>query len=175
MDIRGSLKQLNHELSLLREERVIYLAGGAALNLMGVSDRATFDADMLAPQIDEILKGASLKVASDLHLDSGWLNNGVKFFEAFLSPKWKTRSVLVLSLSNLKVHCLHRVDLLCLKLNAMSDRAGSDLEDILRISPSDSELEEAQMILSSVPHLSNSQEWRSTISTLIRIVKNGRD
>jgi hypothetical protein len=136
----------------------IVVIGGAALNLLGVVDRATRDVDVVAvtevPGHPEIiarppsplpaaLTAAITQVARDFELPENWMNTGpagqwdVGFLQGFAARiTWTTYGGLDVGLAD-------RLDLICFKLDAAADQPTSNsrhFRDLVALNPSDREI-----------------------------------
>lgn len=122
------------------------VVGGAALALLGVTDRETRDCDVLDPDIpDEVLAAAkdfaAAQRANGTTLDESWLNNGPKDLKRTLPDGWATRLQPAYSGTALHLQTLGRRDLLATKLFAMCDRE-TDADDCRRLAPTRAEVED---------------------------------
>jgi len=143
MDIQNVLSELSKQLPAEGSVRELYICGGAALNLLGISSRQTADIDVLAPEIDQTLKTAADKVAVELGLEQGWLNNGPIDLLQNLHAEWKTGATLVFDSPKLKVFSLGRMDLLKSKVWAACDRL-EDIPDVVAMTPTEQELDQVR-------------------------------
>jgi hypothetical protein len=122
--------------------------GGAALALMGVTDRQTRDVDVLNPELSNSVLTASKSFAVHLRsqgtfLQDDWLNNGPIQLAEMLPEGWRNRVHSVFSGDSVRLFVLGRDDLLKTKLFALCDR-GTDLADCVALSPTAAELRLAQ-------------------------------
>lgn len=120
--------------------------GGAALNLLGVVDRATSDVDCLRPELSkELLEVAEEFRARnpDLELKENWFNNGPISLQRDLPEGWFKRCVPLFQGSALTLSTLGREDLLRSKLLAYCDR-GDDLKDCIKLNPTRKEIQGVQ-------------------------------
>lgn len=152
LDVNRSLDILDEYLQKANEQRDFVVCGGSAMILMKLSKRPTLDIDMMAPEIDTVLKSASIYVANQLGLRDGWLNSCAQAFREYLPGGWKNRKVLVYSGASLNVYSLSKDDLLILKIFAEIERE-ADLQDIISISPSVDELNIALNFVDQNKHL----------------------
>ena len=134
----------------LRLEAVV--VGGAALALLGVTDRQTRDVDILHPELPEEITEASRAFASHLAsqgtvLGDDWLNNGPIQLTEVLPEGWQARLQSAFAGASLTLMTLGRADLLKTKLFALCDR-GTDLKDCVALAPTVEELEAAEPWLS---------------------------
>lgn len=157
-DIDNALQAVG-ELLAADDQRIgIVVIGGAALNLLGVIDRATRDVDIVAvttvpghPEqlarpplpLPAALSSAIKQVARDFGLPENWMNRGpagqwdVGFPPGFAGRvKWRTYGGLDVGLAD-------RLDLICFKLEAAADQPSSDsrhFRDLVALNPSDEEI-----------------------------------
>lgn len=155
----GNALQAVGELLAADDQRIgIVVIGGAALNLLGIVDRATRDVDIVAvtevpghPEslarpplpLPAALTAAITQVARDFGLPENWMNRGpagqwdVGFLPGFAERvKWTTYGGLDLGLAD-------RLDLICFKLEAAADQPTSDsrhFRDLVALNPSDEEI-----------------------------------
>ena len=140
-NVISALEALDQELEILDEHRELIACGGGVLSVMGVIARETRDLDVIIPSIDSVLLECSHKVASRLGLDKGWLNNGPSGFVKDLDRGFELRAEVVFKGPFLTLKALGRRDLIATKLQGMCDRDEHDLEDLLHLKPSASEVE----------------------------------
>lgn len=122
------------------------IIGGAALNILDITDRKTKDVDCLDPEIPEEIKAASQKFAQqrgDLALDADWLNNGPKTLKTDLPKGWRNRTQVLFVGKAIRFEVLGRADFLKSKLFAYCDRTSPDFEDLKSIKPTAIELAES--------------------------------
>lgn len=124
------------------------VVGGAALALLGITDRQTRDFDILQPELPEEIAEASRTFAAHLRdegieLANDWLNNGPIQLADILPNGWRSRVQAAFQGKSLELVTLSRADLLKTKLFALCDR-GTDLADCIAMMPSVTELEEAE-------------------------------
>ena len=117
------------------------IIGGAAMQLLGLSDRVTKDCDVLSPKITIELKEASKVFASEHGLSEEWLNNGPETLIRDLPTDWHKNLVTLYKGKNLRLFTLSKRDFLRSKLYAFVDR-GIDLQDLIKLRPSKAEIEE---------------------------------
>ncbi len=115
--------------------------GGAAMQLLGLTDRVTKDCDVLSPKITTELRNAANDFAKEHQLAENWLNNGADSLIRDLPDGWQKNLVALYEGKNLKLFTLARLDFLRSKLYAFVDR-GIDLQDLLKLRPSKEEIEE---------------------------------
>ncbi|OGT99792.1 MAG: hypothetical protein A2085_00435 [Gemmatimonadetes bacterium GWC2_71_10] len=136
----------------------IVVVGGAAMNLLGLVDRATIDVDVLAlgeaagairppDPLPPALRDAIAAVARDTGYASDWINTTVADQWRFGLPpdlardlEWRTYG------GGLTVGIVSRRTLVYFKLYASADQTTPDnvhTKDLLALAPSDAELEAA--------------------------------
>lgn len=134
---------VEYELSL-----VAVVVGGAALGLLGITERQTRDVDVLAPVLPEPIRLAAAAFAGEQRargnpLADDWLNNGPSQLTEILPEGWEDRAQSAFAGKALELSTLGRSDLLKVKLFALCDR-GTDLGDCLALSPTAAELPGAE-------------------------------
>lgn len=134
------LVRLDEELVTAGEKRSLIICGGGALIVMKVIERRTRDVDVVAPEIDPLLKKLAVLVGKEFGLSENWLNNGPASLVRDLTTGWQNRTVPVFAGKALELQALGRSDLLATKLYAFCDRE-DDLDDVLRLKPSKEELD----------------------------------
>lgn len=137
----------------------IIVAGGTALNLLGIVQRTTDDVDvlailqdqaasggvMLAPPdpLPEPLQRAIARVARDFQLPEDWMNTVVGLqWRAGLPPELERR-LRWRRYGGLRVGLVARYDLIFLKLYAAADSGGPSsvhFQDLLALRPTEREL-----------------------------------
>lgn len=118
--------------------------GGAALIVLGITNRRTRDVDCLTPSIPlEISRAAKdfAKSQSDLGLDDDWFNNHPASLANDLPAGWQGRRVPLYRGKALVLITLGRMDALRAKIFAYLDRQ-KDLDDCLALKPGLDELKE---------------------------------
>ncbi len=164
-DVQQALRLVGELLAADGHEYAVIILGGAALNLLGIVERATTDVDILAfatpranaapdqstlrepPEpIPSALARAAAIVARDLGLDEHWLNTGPALqWRAGLPPGLAGR-VEWLRYSALWVGVVARYDLIFFKLFAAADSSGPKsvhYQDLLALRPSAAEFDAA--------------------------------
>ena len=161
-DIDRALQAVGEILASEAQPYAIVVIGGAALNLLGIVERATTDVDILAfarlgadqpcellrpPEpLPEPLLRAAHAVARDLGLERDWLNKGPALqWDAGLPPGLSER-VHWRQYAALDVGVADRQDLILFKLFAAADSAGTEsvhYQDLLALRPTDQELDAA--------------------------------
>lgn len=150
------------------------LVGGAALQLLGVTQRTTKDCDVLSPQISAEVSEAAIQFAEKEGLYKNWFNNGPASLIRDLPFGWDQTLVLVFAGKRLKLYSLSRLDLLRSKLFAFVDR-GIDLDDLLHLKPS---IEEINSLLAWLKDRDGNPDWPTYVdlqlAELIRRLHGGR-
>jgi len=139
--LRPILDRLDAKLKARGESRELTVCGGGALLILNIIDRQTRDIDVIAPELDPLLKAVAAEVGQEFGLEPGWLNNGPASLSRDLESEWETRVQLIYKGQRLKMNTLSNRDLLASKLFAYCDRDEDDLSDILKMQPSASEVE----------------------------------
>lgn len=150
----------------------LVVGGGSALLAQRLSNRPTKDVDVMALRewegnvisaypLPEPMKQAAAKVATELRLDTDWLNGAASLhgFDLSLLPAsfWQELDTREYG-QNLKVSFIGRPGLILLKLSAALDRdQRRDIEDLLNLKPTQTETEEClrwilQHILGTTTH-----------------------
>jgi len=124
------------------------VVGGAALVLLGVTERQTRDVDILHPELSAEVTLAARAFATHLReqgveLADDWLNNGPMQLAEVLPDGWRLRVRSIFEGAVLRLTVLGRADLLKTKLFALCDR-GTDLADCIALAPDPDELDEAE-------------------------------
>lgn len=124
------------------------VVGGAALALLGVTDRQTRDVDVIDPKLPEEVAEAARVFAQETRLAGSaladdWLNNGPIQLGDILPAGWRDRTRPAFEGAAVVLTALGQEDLLKTKLFALCDR-GTDLPDCLALAPSAKELDEAE-------------------------------
>lgn len=164
-DVEQALRLVGELLAADGHEYAVVILGGAALNLLGIVERATNDVDILAfatpranaaPEQSTLreppeptpaaLARAAATVARDLGLDEHWLHTGPALqWRAGLPPGLAGR-VEWLRYSALWVGVVARYDLIFFKLFAAADSSGPrsvHYQDLLALSPTAAECDAA--------------------------------
>jgi len=119
------------------------IIGGAAMQLLGLTDRVTKDCDVLSPKISSKLKEVSKEFAKEHGLSDDWLNNGPETLIRDLPTDWQKNVISLYQGKNLKLFTLSRTDFLRSKLFAFVDR-GIDLQDLIKLKPTKAEIEQLE-------------------------------
>lgn len=135
------------------------LCGGAALIVLGLSQRATKDVDIVALADDartlfapgplpEHLLQAAKEVALTMTLATDWLNNGPSrdeggLFQMGLPEGFAARLHARTYGTHLTVYFIDRIDQIHFKLYAAVDRGGYYTSDLEMLAPTDGELIDA--------------------------------
>lgn len=160
-------KELLIEFGLFLHKRNLFadftVAGGAALNLLEISDRDTRDVDVVEPErLPHNIQIAALEFAADPKrgLDAGWLNTAARVYADPLPKGWVDRATLALETPGLIIRILGRDDLLKLKTYALCKR-GRDLCDCVALDPTPAELENTRIWLAG---LKRGEDWPRDLS-----------
>lgn len=158
--LRDLLSAVGELLEEKGETASIVVVGGASLNLSGLVNRATDDVDVIAraegdrestlippDPMPEPLRDAVERVRRDFGLQPGWLNTEVaNQWETSLPPSLK-EDLTWQTYGGLRVGVAGRRPLIALKLLAAVDQGGPQsvhYQDLVRLAPTDEELEEAR-------------------------------
>lgn len=154
--IESALGAVGELLAFRGSSAGIVVAGGAALNLLGIVNRATIDVDVLArpgaerleppdPLPSELVAAARL-VAHDRGFLEDWINTAVAGQWRFGLPPGLERRVHWRDFGSLRVGVIDRQDLVCFKLYASADQTTADnvhTRDLLALRPTDVEFDVA--------------------------------
>ena len=162
MDVKETnrfLNALSEQLELQGTRDVaLVICGGAALNILGLSQRTTGDIDAMAfvvpsaagrqslvkAEFDDKFKMAAAAVAKDFNLPEDWINCGpADQLDTGLPDGFQDRLISVKYGKNLVVHYCSRIDLIHLRLYAAVDVRGRHLEDLRVMNPESGEIEQA--------------------------------
>lgn len=174
-----ALDLLDHELKKKRLKIEIVICGAYAIHLLGYNrGEHTLDIDSLievsSPEVLQIIK----EIGSKLSISSHWLNDqaaSVPFpigtiSRASIIPKW----------TSIKAHIVSREDLIKMKASAFSirrDHTNKDWEDLLLLSPSPHEIDDAIAFVKEVnappagAKLKLLKEFEETINDLKSLAK----
>ena len=116
------------------------IVGGAALNLLSITDRVTKDIDVLDPkELPEKIETLARTFAEKNMLPAGWLNTGPSDLLAHLPLGWEKRLRDVFNGRVISLKSLGRLDLLMTKCWAYCDRE-RDFDDIIAMAPDQEEI-----------------------------------
>lgn len=123
------------------------IIGGAALNILNITNRVTRDIDFISPEIPIVIKQASIDFVNQnpkFQLNANeWFNNGPISLIKDLPADWQNRLVNIYKGSAIDLFTLGRLDLLMTKLYAYCDR-DIDLSDCIALKPSAKEIEDCR-------------------------------
>ncbi|MBF0106054.1 MAG: hypothetical protein HQM16_12090 [Deltaproteobacteria bacterium] len=142
--VKKAIQELDRALQVEKCTIEIYICGGAALTLLGLTSRETGDVDMIAKVIEPALERAIKRVAKKLGYVDGWLNNKVHPIIERLPYNWQKTSTKVYEGKSLTVFSLGRQNLINLKLHACVERRTSDYMDLVALAPTLPELKKAR-------------------------------
>jgi Nucleotidyltransferase of unknown function (DUF6036) len=160
-DMNAPFQALGDLLNAEGLEFAIVVVGGAALNLLGLVERATRDVDVLAfkdppdtgraggltlaRQLPPRLAQLARRVARDFGLEAGWLNCAVAEHSGIEFPEGMEERLHWRHFGGLAIGLADRRDLICFKLHAAVDRDPGSVhyQDLLALRPSDEELQRA--------------------------------
>jgi hypothetical protein len=190
-DVDRALQLVGEILAASEQNVAVVILGGAALNLLGLVERATADVDIVAfalprgeqapdraslyeplePMPEPLLRAART-VANDLGLDPNWLNIGPALQWRAGLPLGLEERLLWRRYDALWVGIVSRYDLIHFKLFAAADSTGTGsvhYQDLLALEPTNSELSAAA---TWVAGQDASPEFADVLS---RVVKHVRD
>ena len=160
-------------ISFLKRENS-FLKGLSLVELLltlDISTRQTKDVDCIEPQIPEdILKAADefAETLKSLKLEKGWLNNGPASLKNQLPSGWQDRVQSVYQGKNLQLDVLGRSDLLITKLYAYCDRTDPDYSDLLKLKPTQKELDKS---LPFVKSFDENPSWPEHVEKMFHQLK----
>lgn len=157
-DIKNYLSALSEQLELNgRGDVALVVVGGAALSVLGLSQRTTRDIDTMAflvvspgknqkslvkAEFDDRFEKAAAAVARDYGLPEDWINSGpADQFDTGLPGGFRDRLIPVRYGGSLIVYYCSRLDLIHLKLYAAVDVRGRHLDDLKGLNPQPDEVE----------------------------------
>ncbi|ACR79351.1 DUF6036 family nucleotidyltransferase [Kosmotoga olearia] len=157
LDIEKILKALSSQLKRIGKRIEIIVCGGSALSIIGLVKRVTKDIDVLAivektnghfkivrADFPVWLKKAIEKVARDFDLPPNWMNPGpTSMVDLGLPEGLENRLIEKNYGNNLTVYYISRFDQIHFKLYASVDRGGYHIDDLLKLNPTDEEIEAA--------------------------------
>ena len=157
--IEDYLNALSEQLDLQGQRDVeLVVVGGAALNMLGLSQRTTRDIDtmtflvsspageknLVKASFDDKFKKAAASVAKDYDLPEYWINSGpAGQLDTGLPDGFEERLVPVRYGKSLTVFYCSRLDLIHFKLYAAVDVRGRHFDDLKALKPKPDELESA--------------------------------
>lgn len=177
--VARALAAVGERLAHAGEPCAIVVLGGAAINPLGVVDRATRDVDVLARQAPDgktieppdplpaALLDAIAAVAHDLGLESNWMNTTVADQWRFGLPPGLEERIEWRAFGGLAVGIVARRDLVFFKLYAAADDTGPasvHVKDLLALRPSDEDLD---LAADWVSEQDPSPEFRSTVAKVV--------
>ena len=142
MHILQTLDSLDSKLDAHEIPLDLTICGGAAIHLLGYSNRPTKDIDVICPPLPKFLAPILQDIAEAHQLTDGWLNNGPDALVLDLEPGWADRTEVLYQGRWLIIRVLSRPDLIFTKLYAMCDRR-EDIQDLLAMSVTQAELDRA--------------------------------
>ncbi len=122
-EILGLLTELGRRLAAKGVDGEMYVVGGAAIALAFDERRSTRDIDAVF-EPKQVIYETAARMADELHLPAGWLNDAVKGFLAGPDPAAPT----VLETPGLRVATASPRMLLALKV--LAHRVGEDEDDV---------------------------------------------
>ena len=158
MNSESILKIFESELQGHSEHLEITICGGAAIQLLGYSNRPTKDIDVIVPTIPAHLHPLIQSIAQKHNLAEDWLNNGPASLIHDLEIGWQDRTTLLYMGQHLTIRVLSRQDLIFSKLYAMCDRR-EDIRDLLAMKVTNEELQIAGTLVKEKDGNPNWPEW----------------
>jgi len=144
IEVKKAIKELDRALGKEDCSMEIYVCGGAALALLGLSNRKTGDVDMIAKFVEPALDRAIKHVAKKYGYPETWMNNRVSPIIDRLPLNWKKTATKAFDGENLTVFSLSRQNLINSKLHACVERRSSDYYDLIILSPTVAELKKGR-------------------------------
>ena len=158
MNSESILNIFEAELQGHSEHLEITICGGAAIQLLGYSNRPTKDIDVIVPTIPEHLQPLIKSIANTHQLAEDWLNNGPASLIHDLEIGWQDRTTLLYMGQHLTIRVLSRQDLIFSKLYAMCDRR-EDIRDLLAMKVTNEDLQIAGTLVKEKDGNPNWPEW----------------
>lgn len=171
INVETALAALDAELTARGQKERLYTCGGAVLILLGYEGRGTSDVDVITQKMSPKLREAAEAVAIKLRYSPDWLNNNVASLEDRLERGWKKRCSPIFSGRSLEVLSISRQDLINSKLHAAVDRQKYDLDDLIWLQPTDSELEIAAEYAIKQDDSENRPVF---VNAFVRVVRDAR-
>jgi hypothetical protein len=123
------------------------IIGGAALNILNITNRVTRDIDFISPEIPLVIKQASIDFVNlnpKFQLNAKtWFNNGPISIVKDLQADWQNRLVNIYKGKAIDLFTLGRLDFLMTKLYAYCDR-DFDYSDCIALKPTAKEIEDCR-------------------------------
>jgi hypothetical protein len=171
MNIRKVIESLESKLTTRGESLELMICGGAAIHLLGYSNRPTKDIDVILPKISEGFTPLIQEIAKEQNLAENWLNNGPESLKYDLESGWELRTTLLYQGDSLVIRGLSRADLIFSKLYAMCDRR-EDIRDLLAMEVTEEELQTAGK---HVKDMDGNPDWPSWVDIcILEILEEGR-
>lgn len=187
-----ALRAVGSLLAAVGVEEHLVVVGGVAMNLRGFTARATTDVDVIArsrPPSDgappdimppeplpEPLASAVRRVARDFGLEVDWMNTDVakQWHPSAGMPPGLTEDIEWHHFGALHLGVPGRVPMIMLKLFATLDRGPRSVhaQDLLRLQPSDEELEHARAWVATQDA---SEEIHAQLDQVVEHVRQQRD
>lgn len=140
MNIKETIEAFEQKLAQINQSLEIIICGGAAIHLLGYSNRPTKDIDVLLPKLPDFLTPLIEDIAQENQLPKDWLNNGPQNLIYDLETGWEERLTVIHKGNHLTIKVLNRQDLIFSKLYAMCDRR-QDIQDLLAMKITEKELQ----------------------------------
>lgn len=173
------MKALNSQLKIINKRIELVVCGGSALAAIGLVNRTTNDVDVLGiversdskliinrASFPNWFKSSIEKVARDFNLPPNWINAGPTSLVDFGLPRGLEERLIGKRFGDyLTVHYISRIDQIFLKLYASVDRGGYHIDDLMKLKPTNEEIEAAARW--SMTH-DVSEGYRELLKSLLR-------
>lgn len=170
MNIKETINVFEQKLTSINQSLEIIICGGAAIHLLGYSNRPTKDIDVLLPKLPDFLSPLIQEIAQEHRLPKDWLNNGPENLIYDLETGWKERITTIYQGKYLTIKVLSRQDLIFSKLYAMCDRR-QDVQDLLAMKVTEEELQTAG---EQVRQMDGNPDWPAWVDICISEVLEQR-
>ena len=95
MNIQNTIQLLEQKLARINQSLEITICGGAAIHLLGYSNRPTKDIDVLIPTLPDFLTPLIQEISKEYQLPRDWLNNGPQNLIYDLEVDWEKRTTII--------------------------------------------------------------------------------
>ena len=95
MNIKDIINAFEQKLAGIKQSLEMIICGGAAIHLLGYSNRPTKDIDVLLPKLPTSLDPIIQEIALEHQLPKDWLNNGPQNLIYDLEAGWKERIAII--------------------------------------------------------------------------------
>ena len=173
------MKALNSQLKIINKRIELVVCGGSALAAIGLVNRTTNDVDVLGiversdskliinrASFPKWFKSSIKKVARNFNLPPNWINAGPTSLVDFGLPRGLEERLIGKRFGDyLTVYYISRIDQIFLKLYASVDRGGYHIDDLMKLKPTNEEIEAAARW--SMTH-DVSEGYRELLKSLLR-------